>query len=319
MTAVPNVAAVAPEPTRTIGRTARVLKDTTPTDVDWLVPGVIAPGWTTELNGREKAGKGTLADHMIGALERAERTVFGAARPEPTRTLIYTEEPDQSLAEKFRDHRVDDALIVYHWELAQLPWPDIVKWLAKTAREEGYGLLFVDNISAATSTEDENGVELARKVEPLARVAKEHGLAVLYDRHQRKSGGKVEDLARGGTALGGAIDQIVAMVKGKDRVRQLHSWGRLHGSQWDKTIELTEDFTDYVLLDTGEDFKTRIARSRGAGHIWTSATFAEAIRLSTDVAGDWLKNNPDVVEQLPEKRGRAYQYKVLPFSPPELS
>jgi putative DNA primase/helicase len=275
------------------GRTARELRDDTPTEPPWLVPGVIAQGWLVKLAGREKAGKGTLIAYLLGALERGEPTVFGPAPSEPVTALVYSEEPAGSLGEKLRSFNVVRATVVHGWELGRLTWAETAQWLVAKALHEGHGLIFVDNVSRATETEDESGTELGRKVELLADLAKPHGLAVLVDHHHRKSGGKVGDRSRGGTALAGACENNVELEHRGDwesRERHLSSRGRVEATIWEKRIVLSSDGADYAEA-TGEDFRVRVLRERDQ---WTVKGFADAIDRSEDVARRWLKECPHV-------------------------
>jgi hypothetical protein len=279
-----------------IGRTAKTIREETPENPDWLIPGMIALGTTTEVNGREKSGKGYFINYLLGALEREEPTMFGeSVLDRPSIAVIYTEEPSQSLKEKFDRFDISYALVIYHWELSGLDWLEVCEYLVTEADRVHADLIFVDNISAATKTEDENGVEMARKVEPLTAKAKEHKLAVLYDRHQRKTDGKVRDKMRGGTALAGAVDVIVAMEEGPERKRKLTSWGRLWSTNWEKDIELTEDHDDYV--EAG-DYRESKLRER---ELWTAKEFAEAVNCTKDTAATYLKNHGAV--SLAEGRG----------------
>lgn len=309
---IPTLDQVAEQPTPTIGRTALALRQSTPVEPDWLVPGMLGLGMVTELNGREKIGKGWFEAFLVGSLERDESTFFGPGIG-ATKTMIYTEEPETALVQKFDSFDINEAFVVYQWELAKLKWADKIEWLVEQTLAQEAKLLFIDNISAATGTEDEAGVELARKVEPLARKAKEHHLAVLYDRHQRKTAGKVEDLSRGGTALAGAVDQIVAMTKGNERERKLDSWGRLWGHLWSRTVELNAEHTSYTDLGEG-DWKDAQLMERDE---WTVAEFAEAIRQSAESARVFLDGNPHVMRRK-QKRGNAYVYDVIKDTPPTL-
>jgi hypothetical protein len=295
-------------------QTAREIRDETATEIPWLVQGLIAPGWTTEINGREKHGKGTLVAYLIGALEHGESTVFGPAPAEPVTALIYTEEPRESLKEKLDAFDIERAAVIYGWQLRYMSWPQRREWLIQTAVERGDGLIFVDNISRATATDDEAGTELARKVEPLSEAAKEHGIALLYDRHQRKSGGRVEDRSRGGTALAGAVEAIVTMERPSGewgtRARKLYATGRVRATNWEKTVELSEDGTEYTLR-SGEDFRTRIVREPGVGHVWTAVTFSKAIGKATQTARRWLSES-DAVEVVESGDNGERRFRVLP-------
>lgn len=312
MPQIPDAAAVAAAPTPTVGRTARSLRDSTPPEPDWLIPGILGLGMATEINGREKIGKGWFETYLLGRLEHGLETLFGPTT-QAAPALIYTEEPEYSLREKMEAFDVEQGFIVYHWELAMLTWTQKVDWLSRAAIEKGARVLFVDNISAATGVEDENGVALARAVEPLTQKAKEHEFALLYDRHQRKSGGQVEDLSRGGTALAGAVDQIVAMQKQSGNERRLKSWGRLWGHNWERTVELDEEHRDFADLGNS-DWKLERLQTRTE---WTAAEFAEAINASADTARAYLDGS-DHVERRHERRGKAYVYDVKQDTPPSL-
>lgn len=313
MPLIPDAAAVEAAPTPTVGRTARALRDSTPPEPDWLVPGILGLGMATEVNGREKIGKGWFEAYLLGRLEHGDPSLFGPGNQGAATALIYTEEPEYSLREKMEAFDVERGFIIYQWELAMMTWTQKVDWLAKAALEKGARVLFIDNISAATGVEDENGVALARSVEPLAQKAKEHNIALLYDRHQRKSGGQVEDLSRGGTALAGAVDQIVAMLKGDGNERKLKSWGRLWHHNWERTIELTEDHTDFKDLGNTD---WRLARLLERNE-WTAAEFAEVISQSPDSARAYLEGSEHVLRRS-ERRGKAYVYDVKQETPPAL-
>lgn len=305
MPLIPDAAAVEAAPTPTVGRTARSLRDTTPAEPDWLIPGILGLGMATELNGREKIGKGWFETYLLGRLEHGEPTFFGPGKIERATALIYTEEPEYSLREKMEAFDIEQSFIIYHWELAMMTWTQKVDWLAKAAIEKGAQVLFIDNISSATGVDDENGVALARSVEPLTQKAKEFELALLYDRHQRKSGGQVEDLSRGGTALAGAVDQIVAMLKADGNERKLKSWGRLWEHNWDRTVELTEDHRDFADLGTADWRLTRLLERDD----WTAAEFGERLKQSVDSARSYLEGSEHVIRRS-ERRGKAYVYDV---------
>lgn len=145
-----------------IGRTAADLLREEPVEPDWLIPGVMARGWMVKFAAREKTGKGTLIAHLLGCLERGKPTVFGEAKP-PATSLIYTEEPAESIREKIERAGLEKAFIVYGWELAGLDWHAKVDRLVALADEHGHGVLFVDNVSRAAAVEDDVVVARARK------------------------------------------------------------------------------------------------------------------------------------------------------------
>jgi AAA domain len=263
-----------------------------------------------EAAAREKTGKGTFVMYLLGKLERREPTVFGPAASDKVTALIYTEEPEDSLHDKLKSFGLERATVVFHWELRSLSWKDVAKWLVAKAVRQGHGLLFVDNISRATGTEEEAGTELARKAEQLSDLAQEHGLAVLIDHHHPKSGGKLEDRSRGGTALAGACENNVELERKGDwesRERHLSSRGRVSATIWSTTLELSADGTDYTEA-TGEDFKVRVLREREK---WTAEDFGEAIGRDVSTARKWLNDSPLVSREEGRRGGRGGSAAVI--------
>jgi hypothetical protein len=305
------------------GRTAAEVVASTPDEPDWLIPGLLARGWALELHAREKTGKGQFLTNLLGALENQRPTLFGPAAAEPVTALIYTEEPEDTLSQKLYDALVRRALIVEHWELARLgEWEDRWPALLDRAVGDGHGVLFIDNVSRATGTEEEAGTELARKVEPLLTAARKQGIAVIIDRHQRKSGGKPEDLARGGTALDGAVEVVVAMQRygsWEDRRRRLFAHGRHHLTRWERLVELSEDRTEYI--DAGDvgaaatDIRDAVLYEQPE---WTVKEFAAATGYSDDACRDWLRSSPHTEQIAGGKRGQPLRFRVVRPDTPAL-
>src|ERR1044072_2336495 len=123
---VPDPSAVEETIVPTIGRTALALRESTPAEPEWLLPGMLGRGMGTEGNRREKIGKGWFEAYLVGRMERGEDTLFGPSHEGGTRTLLYTEEPEVSLVQKFDSFDIREAFVVYQWELAKLTWPDKV-------------------------------------------------------------------------------------------------------------------------------------------------------------------------------------------------
>jgi hypothetical protein len=282
-------------------RTAGTILTETRDEPDWLIPGVIWPGATVKLAGREKGGKGTLVFYLIAKLARGEATVFGEAAANPVKTLIYTEEPPESIREKLDRFGIggEDVAVVYGWQLYPIgTWAQKIAVLRKAVGLFGAGLLFIDNISRAAAIDDESGTELARAVEPLSEAAKQDRFAVLFDHHHRKGGGPLEDMSRGGTALAGATENNIELTKVGSgwggRARRVSSKGRISATIWQQVIELTEDGTDYRETETpqyedaDDRYRALLAECFG-GTGATPAMFAEEAGITTDYARRKLK------------------------------
>src|SRR5215207_928793 len=247
------------------GRTAEELLAQTPEQPDWIIPGIIARKWTVKVAAREKVGKGTFITNMLGFVERGEPTVFGPAC-EPINTLILSEEPEDAMREKVAHAGLRKARLIYSHELSRLDtWKRKVDYLVNVASRGEYGLFFCDNISRASGCEDEAGTELARSAEYLSDRMRAAGVTVLFDHHHRKSGGKLEDKSRGGTALAGATDNNIEVERVGDwdsRVRRISSRGRLTATIWTRQIALSEDGRRYVTVADTDEQQTVTERHR---------------------------------------------------------
>jgi AAA domain len=233
------------------GRLASDMRRETPDEVDYLIPNLLAPGWTIKNAGREKLGKGTFTIYLVGKLERNEDTVFGDAPGRSVTSVILTEEPRESMSEKLDLFSVEKARIIEGWELAGMSWEEKVDALVEVALREGHGLIFADNVSRTAGIEDEAGTELARAVEYLSDRVRGNRIAAWVDHHHKKGAGSDEDKSRGSTSIGGALDVNLDMfrIKGKpkSRERKLTARGRMRATIWEKFIELNEEGTDYAL------------------------------------------------------------------------
>ena len=105
-------------------RTAADVAKTVPEKVDWLVPGFVAPGVVTEIDGKLKAsGKTT----WIAALLRAVLTgaLFMGLQTKRAKAIWLTEERPQTFAETLKRAHLEDSteIEVLHWhEVKGLPW-----------------------------------------------------------------------------------------------------------------------------------------------------------------------------------------------------
>jgi AAA domain-containing protein len=310
------------------GRLASDLTGEALAEIDWLVPGFVAPGWTVKVAAREKVGKGTLALYVIGRLERGEDTCFGPT-PRAATALILTEEPQESMVEKLRLFGVTRARVVAGWELASRSWPEKVAALVEVAVAEGHGLVFVDNVSRAAGIEDEAGTELARAIEELQDRCRANRIAAWIDHHHKKGSGRDEDKSRGSTSISGAADINVDLFPKHGRVRRVTSLGRVRATTWEKLIELNEDGTDYALVADGEaddearaeaDALADLTMLRGRREV-TISEFERATGASKSAARRRLQALVDdgkAVVARPGENGnesRANVYRPAPFVP----
>ena len=333
-------------PTARIGRTFREIREKVPIEPDWLIPGVLCRGWVAMVAGREKVGKGTLIWHLLAALAVGEAGVLGGETSgEPVTALVYTEEPDHSIAEKARQagERLDDCQCITHWEMAAalerelaararfraamgdgaLPelresrWETFVNKLVEQAVAGGHGVIYLDNISRAAGVTDEAGVELAAAIKPLSDAAKRYGVGVVVDHHHRKAAGRTEDKSRGGTATAGAVESIMDIERVGDatsRVRKLTARGRLSSNNWTRNVELSADGRRYVAVqstsreDATDAEIVELLKELGEA---TAMELAKARGHADDKrTRAWLRDHADSLVENAGKRGRAQLYRV---------
>jgi AAA domain len=243
-------------PVGSLGRSAATLLSEVPVAVNWLIPGLMGPGWSVKVAAREKVGKGVFCAYLLGCLERGEPTVFGPSTQ--ATALVYTEEPEDAIREKIADAGLLRASIVDGYALAGLSWGAKVEALVDEAVFYGHKIIYIDNLSRATgvSGDEENNNTLGRLTGELGDRAKAAGLGgVLLNHHHKKGGDSIWDKSRGGTALAAAVDVEVAMeeVGGTlDRRRRLSARGRMSATRWVMGIELADDRRQYVQVDIPE-------------------------------------------------------------------
>jgi hypothetical protein len=165
-----------------------------------------------------------------------------------------TEEPAESVREKAEAFGLERSRVVYGFELAGLTWEQQVEQIVQLARDDGHGLVYVDNFSRRAGVEDENGVELGRALELIADACRASGTALIVDHHHKKGKDGPLDKSRGGTAFAGATDVNLEMFRSPERDphtrrRRLVATGRFRATNWERIVELNEDGTDYIPAD----------------------------------------------------------------------
>jgi AAA domain len=222
-------------------------------DADWLVPGVIAKGQTTLLQGREKlSGKSTLLAYLMAAMEQGTGTVFGEAFHRPVRSVWLSEEPEGPLYEKVERFGLGGGvLIVRNYALADRTFDAKLGLMEEVARSFKADHLVIDPLTRIARVEDEAGTELGRRAEEASDLGQRTGLAVTIIHHDNKAVARaVEDRGRGSTSLQAHVDQIIHVERHKKRPpreRELVSWGRVDEADWTRSIELAEDKRSYTV------------------------------------------------------------------------
>jgi hypothetical protein len=293
-------------PVGSIGRTAAELLAEVPEEVDWFLPGLLAPKWVVKIAAREKLGKGVFTAYLLGCMERGEPTVFGPSKQ--ATALIYTEEPEDAFREKVADAGLEQATVILGHELGAYRWDDKSAVLVENAVYHDHRVIFIDNLARATgvSGSEENDNTLGRMVGELGDRAAAAGLCVILNHHHKKGGTRLGDKSRGGTALAAACDVNVEMEEvvenALDRRRRLTSIGRLKATRWIRGIELSDDGHTYADVDVPESTTTRADQRaetrlmdliflRGFDRPVTAVQFQQGVPAYRDKAVATVKNH----------------------------
>lgn len=229
--------------------TAREIIEMTPEDVPWTIPGYVAEGAITGVDGKPKAGKTTFVLHACRKVLDGEE--FMGMPTSATGVVYLTEQSAATFREGLvraglRD-REDFAVLLWR-DTVGVNWQRVVREAVEECVRRGAKLLVVDTLPqyAGLQGDAENsaGAALAA-VQPLQEAAAVHDLAIIVVRHERKSGGQVGDSGRGSSAFAGAVDVIVSIrrAEGNSRaeLRELHAVSRFDATPDLLIVELAEE------------------------------------------------------------------------------
>lgn len=232
-------------------QTPAALEAASDPEIDWLCVDFLAPGAFHEVLGVMKEGKTTWLLGLIKA-SRSGDTFLG--RPtRPIRALYVTEQMGVSLKASLRRAGLQDAdtdfYILTIADVMGSPWKDVAPEIVKVATTLGCNLLVFDTLSRIAQIEEEDAAASVAMLNPLI-AAKAAGIAVVFLRHSRKSGGEVNVAGRGSGAFTGEMDvaiQITAPQGVTSDYRYLRWVSRLteaddlHLEYADGTYEIGED------------------------------------------------------------------------------
>lgn len=197
--------------------TAQELAEQTPEATAWVVPGLVAVGGITEVDGGPKtSGKTTFLLALVAAV--LDGRDFLGQPTQATGVVYLSEQTTHTLRPPLARAGLlgrDDLVIVPWHANRRLPYPEVVRQAVALCLDRGWRLLIVDTLSqwAGLSGESENqsGAALAA-MQPLQDAAG-RGLAVAVARHDRKGGGAVGESARGSNAFTGAVDVVLQLAR----------------------------------------------------------------------------------------------------------
>lgn len=218
--------------------------------ITWHAWGLVGGGLITELDGKAKqSGKTTFVLAMARAILDGADFLGSETAYSPIVYLTEQSGPSfkRNLARAGMLGRADFHILLWNRVLGW-KWEQIVGEAAARAQLVGARVLVVDTLSQFSGirgdAENSSGAAL-EIMRPLQAVSAQ-GLAVLLNRHDRKSGGDVGDSGRGSSAYAGAVDVVLHLQRlqpvqpGKERQRILEGISRF------------EETPDRLLVELGE-------------------------------------------------------------------
>lgn len=208
-------------------------------EIDWLVGGLIATGTLSLLAGPPKAGKSTLARHLLMSVLRG--TSFLGRETRKGKVLLYSlEDPHKVSGEHFAELGLLPSMAL--WGRQTHEDGPFLDTLRQDVSEVTPDLILVDTMNVALDWEDMNSMaETTRKLTPLRVLTRETNAAIILLAHTRKtSTGSALDIL-GSTGLRAATD--VNMVYHHDEetdTRFLKTEGKL-GTHFKHTPIALED------------------------------------------------------------------------------
>jgi len=249
--------------------TAREVAEQALPQVGWIARPWIAEGGLTEVDGKVKsAGKTTWLLALIRCVLDGEPFMGQPTLRTPV-VLLSEQSPrslQQALIRAGLEER-DDLHILFWHETRGCKWPEVVEVAAAKCGDVGARLLAVDTLSQFVGlhgdSENSSGDALLA-MQPLQAVIARDGIGVVFNRHERKSGGDVGDSGRGSSAYAGTVDIIISLRRaGQDyrpTVRHLHALSRFDETPQRTVIELQG--MAYVTLGDEESVAAESAQEK---------------------------------------------------------
>ncbi len=182
--------------------------------IEWLVPGIIAPGVLAILSGDPKAGKSTFTAGMMAALVTGG-DFLGYTLPKTQVEWLTEERPATLWPKRQQWPSLGKVKTLMIHERGGGSWPEEIAEAVDRALASGARLLVVDTFAAwaqLVGDDEQSSGHVMAAMAPLLLAASK-GLAVLLIHHDRKSGGDHGRAMRGSGALAAAADIIVQLTR----------------------------------------------------------------------------------------------------------
>ena len=184
-----------------------------PEPVDWLIEGVVARGTLTLLAGREKEGKSLLA-MACAARGASGGGELAGIRVEPLRVLIIdAENGDRELHRRLRSLglRATHAARIEVYEATGHDMRHHLHEVEAVLVASKPDLLILDSWRSLWAGDENDSGEVARVLDPLRNLIRQHNAGAVLIHHMRKGGGY-----RGSSAIGASVENVVELSRHDD-------------------------------------------------------------------------------------------------------
>ena len=161
---------------------------------DWLWPGYLLRGSTAVVGGRQGSSKGLFTMDLAARLTRGDVMPDGSGGGAPCNVLIVAREDDAAMAlrPRLRVAGADPTRIF--WSYGDFtdgtPIPTMAEaatLIAAEVRANDIGLVIIDPLGAWVEEDGNNGQQIRAVIDPMNRVVRETGCAVIFVAHLRKA------------------------------------------------------------------------------------------------------------------------------------
>lgn len=225
----------------------------------WIFSRYVARGGLTSISAKIKTGKSSLITAAIQAVVNGKSFLGEPVTPGP---VVLVSEMSGSAFISALDRaglqNCEGLRVLQPHDAFGLTWPQIMAVAVEECRRISAVLLVIDTLNwfAGLMGDDENSAgKMLETMRPL-QAATGQGWGVLFALHERKSGGSVEDAARGSSAVGGVADVLMSLRRPEgnhhsETIRKISSISRFPQTPAELVIDWTPD-GEYTVLGNSD-------------------------------------------------------------------
>jgi hypothetical protein len=201
----------------TIFKPAQYYIDNPPPEMSWLVKDLIPARGLTIISGKPKHGKSTLVRQLAAAVSKGGKFLGRDVVQGPALYMVLDEPLGPAVKHLEKLDADFSALLV---TTDKLPTVDIYVRVIEEAAQKRVKMLILDTLAKAVRIEDINDYQATiDALDPLAKAAHQHGIAVILVHHfNKKETTSNQDSLMGSSGIAGSVDQLIYVRKNRQTV-----------------------------------------------------------------------------------------------------